>query len=301
MSLLSLNPFLLSGQQRIEGVLETFLPVTPNTPHSLQDAMRYSVLDGGKRVRPLLVYSAGKLFDVPSSTLDIPAAAIELIHVYSLIHDDLPAMDDDELRRGRATSHIAFDEATAILAGDALQAMAFNILSNDPRLDISAEARLQLITTLSDASGSFGMVGGQAIDLFYTDNGKDLSEVELENMHLHKTGALIRASVRMACLCSPTITEEQVHALDAYAKSVGLAFQVRDDILDIEGDTETLGKTQGADIAANKSTYPAILGLEEARQKADNLYQAAMQSLDVFDHKADDLRSIANFIVNRHK
>lgn len=296
---MSLNEELITYQQRIEQVLGAVLPPKTINPSHLHEAMRYSVLDGGKRVRPLLIYATGEALGIAPDLLDIPAAAIELIHVYSLIHDDLPAMDDDDLRRNKPTCHKAFDEATAILAGDSLQALSSYLLAHHPQLAISAESRLRLIEILTLASGSRGMAGGQAIDLAYT--GKTMSEPELENMHIHKTGALIRACVLMACECASDITEEQKEALDHFAKTVGLAFQVRDDILDIESDTQTLGKTQGADIAANKATYPSILGLEEACQKATDLHIEATHFLKLFDERANNLRNIADFIVNRLK
>ncbi|MEE9302800.1 MAG: farnesyl diphosphate synthase [Thiotrichaceae bacterium] len=284
-------------QQRIEKVLDSVLPEAKLNPQHLHKAMRYSVLDGGKRVRPLLVYAAGEALGVDSKQLDIPAAAVELIHVYSLIHDDLPAMDDDDLRRNKPTCHKAFDEATAILAGDALQALSSYLLAHSPALDVSAEQRLKLIEILTHASGSRGMAGGQAIDLEST--GRTLSHPELENMHIHKTGALIRACVLMAIECSDHCAESKKKQLDHFAKCVGLAFQVRDDILDIESDTETLGKTQGADVASNKATYPAMLGMENARQKAIDLHAEAVAQLDGFGDCADKLRNIADFTVNR--
>lgn len=296
---MSLSEELTAYQQRVEKVLNTVLPAASINPPHLHEAMRYSVLDGGKRVRPLLVYATGEALGIHPDILDIPAAAIEIIHVYSLIHDDLPAMDDDDLRRNKPTCHKAFDEATAILAGDSLQALSSYLLAHHPQLDVPAESRLRLIEILTLASGSRGMAGGQAIDLAFT--GQQITEPELENMHIHKTGALIRACVLMACECSPDISQEQQESLDRYAKAVGLAFQVRDDILDIESDTETLGKTQGADIAANKATYPSIIGLEEARQKALDLHTEASHFLDDFDDKANNLRHIADFIVNRLK
>lgn len=294
-----LSTQLQNYQQRIEGVLDAVLPATDTNPVHLHKAMRYSVLDGGKRVRPLLVYATGEALGVSPDLLDIPAAAIELIHVYSLIHDDLPAMDDDDLRRNKPTCHKAFDEATAILAGDALQALSSYILAHDPSLTVSAEKRLQMIALLTLASGSRGMAGGQAIDLVST--GKTLSELELENMHIHKTGALIRAAVQLAIACSDGMAEPKKQQLDRYAKCVGLAFQVRDDILDIEGDTATLGKTQGADVASDKVTYPAILGMKKAREKAVYLYEEAVQQLQGFGKEADNLRNIADFIVKRLK
>ena len=286
-------------QHRIEKVLSSILPDKKINPEHLHTAMRYSVLGGGKRVRPLLVYAAGEALGLDCKLLDTPAAAIELIHVYSLIHDDLPAMDDDQLRRGKPTCHRAFGEATAILAGDALQALSSFILAHDPALTISPQQRLKLIEIITHASGSRGMAGGQAIDLEST--GKVLSRPELENMHIHKTGALIRACVLMAIECSNNCSETKRQQLDHFSKCVGLAFQVRDDILDIESDTKTLGKTQGADIASNKATYPAIMGMPGARKKAIELHKEAISQLDSFGSNADNLRNIADFIVNRLK
>lgn len=297
--MIELDTPLIAYQQRIEKVLDQILPHANINPTHLHEAMRYSVLDGGKRVRPMLVYATGDVLNINKSILDIPAACIELIHVYSLIHDDLPAMDDDDLRRNKATCHKAYDEATAILAGDSLQALASYLLAHSPLLCISAEQRLKLVEILSFASGSRGMAGGQAIDLVST--GKELTESELEYMHIHKTGALIRSCIQMACICSDTVTEAQQHSLDRFAQCVGLAFQVRDDILDIESDTETLGKAQGSDIAANKVTYPSIIGLKASKKKAYDLHEEAIEHLSLFGISADKLRNIADFIVKRLK
>jgi farnesyl diphosphate synthase len=283
-------------QQRVEDALNNSLPDVTIEPCLLHQAMRYSVLEGGKRIRPLLVYATGECFDVDKKVLDVPAVAIELLHAYSLVHDDLPSMDDDDLRRGKATTHKAFDEATAILTGDALQTLAFGILSS-PQNTVPLKNQLSIINLLSKTAGSLGMVGGQVIDLLST--GKHLSEQQLENMHLHKTGALIRASVMMGAMCSEQLTKRHKKALEQYAICIGLAFQVRDDILDIESDTETLGKQQGADIAANKATYPAILGMNAAKEKMSNLYEASYKALSCFGKEADLLRSIADFIVKR--
>ncbi len=286
-------------QLRFESVLEQQLSYRTNTPKRLHEAICYSALDGGKRIRPLLVYAAGEAVGVAQELLDIPAVAIELIHVYSLIHDDLPAMDDDDLRRGKPSNHKAFDEATAILAGDALQAMAFNLLATSPLFDVSAETRLTLIHELSQAAGIAGMVGGQAIDLDSVD--KTLSLSELENMHRCKTGALIRASVLMPAYCSSQVTPEQIKQLEHFADCIGLAFQVQDDILDIESDTETLGKMQGSDIAANKPTYPSIIGLEASKKKLVTLYDEAISSLETFGNSVQSLQELAEFIVKRSK
>jgi geranylgeranyl diphosphate synthase type II len=293
----SLEAFLRTHQQRVSTALDHWLPKTTILPQRLHDAMRYSVLDGGKRVRPVLVYASGQALGVPVQQLDGPACALELIHAYSLVHDDLPAMDNDELRRGKPTCHIAFDEASAILAGDALQSLAFYILSHDPHMVTDASLRLKMVETLADASGSRGMAGGQAIDLENT--GLELNLVELENMHIHKTGALIRASVRLGALSRPDVALDVLEKLDHYGKCIGLAFQIQDDILDVESDTQTLGKKQGADMARNKPTYPALVGLKRAKDMAADLVDESLQSLQGFDHRADPLREIARYIVSR--
>lgn len=285
-------------RQRVETALDHWLPSAGTAPGQLHAAMRYAALSGGKRIRPLLVYATGRAAGVDEAALDGAAAAVEIIHAYSLIHDDLPAMDDDDLRRGQPTCHRAFDEATAILAGDALQALAFHILASDPALSVAPATRLAMIDTLAVASGSRGMAGGQAIDLAAV--GHELSLAELENMHIHKTGALIRASVHMAALCAESLDEAARDQLGRYAACIGLAFQIRDDILDIEGDTQTLGKTQGADIARNKPTFPGLLGLDAAKAHARGLYEEALAALDGFDaQRCNALRWIADFIVNR--
>ncbi len=292
-------------QHRIEQFLETTLVSSSSllSPSHLHEAMRYSALGGGKRVRPLLVYATGEALKIDATLLDLPAVAIELIHAYSLIHDDLPSMDDDALRRGKPTTHIAFDEATAILAGDALQTMAFQLLSK-PMQGICAENQLKILNILATASGADGMVKGQGIDLAAV--GKSLTESELETMHNHKTGALITASVEMATYCMETdvqanseLVVQQRKNLTNYSKAIGLAFQVRDDILDIQSDTETLGKQQGADIAAGKPTYPSIMGMSAAKEKLFKLHQNALDSLIDFGEEADSLRDIASFIVKR--
>jgi farnesyl diphosphate synthase len=293
----SLPLLLKTYQARVEKTLDRWLPESSINPTQLHEAMRYTCLGGGKRVRPALVYLTGQALDIAPAALDGPACALELVHVYSLIHDDLPAMDDDALRRGKATCHIKFDEATAILAGDAMQALAFYILAHDPNMVESARLRLQMVETLAQASGSRGMAGGQAIDLAAV--GKDVNLAELENMHIHKTGALIRASIKLAALSSPEITPESMEKLDQYAKCVGLAFQIHDDILDVEGDTETLGKVQGADSARNKPTYPALLGMDEAKQRAKDLHQEAVNCLSSLGEKAEPLREISEYIISR--
>ncbi|MBS3954019.1 MAG: (2E,6E)-farnesyl diphosphate synthase [Methylomicrobium sp.] len=293
----ALKEYLIFCQNRVERALEKRLPSENVLPKKLHEAMRYCVLDGGKRMRPMLTYCTGKTLGLAPEGLDGAACAVELIHVYSLIHDDLPAMDDDDLRRGKATCHIAFDEATAILTGDALQALAFKLLADDPTLITDAEGRLKMIQCLAKASGSQGMVGGQAIDL--ESVGKKLTVPELENMHIHKTGALIRASVNMATLAKHDLDAKTADSLDHYAKCIGLSFQVKDDILDEESDTATLGKTQGKDKDNDKPTYPALLGMAGAKQKAQELHELAIDSLSVFGSEADLLRDLSLYIIQR--
>ncbi len=293
----ALKDYLDFCQNRVETALEARLPSDIILPQKLHLAMRYTVLDGGKRMRPMLTYGTGLTLGIAPEALDGPACAVEFIHVYSLIHDDLPAMDDDELRRGKATCHVAFDEATAILTGDALQALAFETLANDPSITASAEGRLKMIAVLAKASGSQGMVGGQAIDL--DSVGTCLTLPELENMHIHKTGALIRASVNMATLAKADIDPSIAKKLDNYAKCIGLSFQVKDDILDEESDTETLGKTQGKDKDNNKPTYPALLGMAGAKQKAQELHEQALDNLSIFGSEADLLRDLSLYIIQR--
>ncbi|MBE0435831.1 MAG: (2E,6E)-farnesyl diphosphate synthase [Methylomicrobium sp.] len=293
----ALKDYLTFCQNRVERALEARLPSENQIPTKLHEAMRYCVLDGGKRMRPMLTYCTGKALGIAPEELDGAACAVEFIHVYSLIHDDLPAMDDDDLRRGKPTCHIAYDEATAILTGDALQALAFKVLADDPTIRADAESRLKMITMLAKASGSQGMVGGQAIDL--ESVGTMLTLPQLENMHIHKTGALIRASVNMATLTKPDIAPKQAEDLDHYAKCIGLSFQVKDDILDEESDTATLGKTQGKDKDNDKPTYPALLGLAGAMQKAQELHEQAIESLNGFGPEADLLRDLSLYIIQR--
>ena len=259
--------------------------------------MRYSVLAPGKRVRPVLVYATASALGLDLALVDGPAAAVEIIHAYSLIHDDLPAMDNDDLRRGRPTCHRQFNEATAILAGDALQALAFYILSHDSHMIDDSNARLHMIEKLSLFSGSRGMAGGQAIDL--ASVGKILNIAELEAMHIHKTGALIRTCIRLSALSSKQLDAEQFKALDSYAKSIGLSFQVQDDILDVIGNTDTLGKPQGSDIERNKPTFPSVIGLEASREKALELHQKALEALSIFGEEAEILRYISAWFVER--
>ncbi|HDZ57927.1 MAG TPA: (2E,6E)-farnesyl diphosphate synthase [Pseudomonas xinjiangensis] len=289
------NTYLHNCQTRINQYLDIHLVNQHPRLNRLFAAMHYSVTMGGKRIRPLLVYASCEALGGRADKADPAAAAVELIHAYSLIHDDLPAMDDDDLRRGQPTCHKAFDEATAILAGDALQAQAFEWLSSADNL--AMQTRLQMVCTLAAAAGPQGMVGGQAIDLEAVGERLDLAT--LEDMHLHKTGALIRASVQLGALASEQATRQQLEALVNYAESVGLAFQVQDDILDIESDTSVLGKRQGADIARGKPTYPALLGLAGSQTLALSLRDKAIIALEGFDQRADRLRQLANYIVER--
>jgi geranylgeranyl diphosphate synthase type II len=282
---------------RIERVLDRWLPPADKTPERLHQAMRYSVLGGGKRLRPLLIYASGEVLGVPAERLDGPAAAVEIIHAYSLIHDDLPAMDDDDLRRGRPTCHKAFDEATAILAGDALQVLAFLILAEDVSMEASPAARVEMIRSVAQASGSAGMAGGQALDLAAAGKSLDLAQLEL--MHIHKTGALIRTSVLLAARSLAGLAAEKFTALDRYAKCIGLAFQIRDDILDVEGETAVLGKTAGADSAHNKPTYPSILGLEKSKRRAQDLQRQAVEALAPLGDAAAPLIWLSEYIISR--
>jgi farnesyl diphosphate synthase len=286
-------------QARSESALDRWLPPATLPPTILHEAMRYSVLGGGKRVRPLLVYLAGEAVGVSPEALDAPAVAVELIHAYSLVHDDLPAMDNDDLRRGRPTCHRVFGEAMAILAGDALQAHALHVIAQAKEGNLSPAQRLAMIDTLAGASGSLGMAGGQALDLAAV--GRRLTLEELENMHLHKTGALIRASVRLGALASATVTEVMLARLDGYARCIGLAFQVQDDILDIEGETETIGKPQGSDVARNKPTYPNLLGLDGAKAVAERLYKDALGAIEILGTQGENLRAMADYIVRRDR
>ncbi len=282
---------------RLERTLAQWLPPESVPPARLHAAMRYAVLGGGKRLRPTLVYATGEALGIAPTQLDGLAASVEFIHAYSLVHDDLPAMDDDDLRRGRATCHKAFDEATAILVGDALQTLAFDVLARDPALIQDPEQRLHMVAQLSIASGSRGMAGGQAMDLAATGHTLDLAE--LEDLHIHKTGALIRASVLLACESRPSLDRELRECLDHFAKCIGLAFQIQDDVLDVEGDTATLGKTSGADAAHDKATYPALLGLSESKARAHSLVADALESLTAFGDRAEGLRWVANYIIRR--
>ncbi len=281
---------------RMAVALRRFLPAAEIVPERLHRAMRYAVLGGGKRVRPLLAFAAGELVAADPARLEVVAAAIEMIHAYSLVHDDLPCMDNDILRRGKPASHVEFDEATALLVGDALQSLAFQILAENVVAD-SHGAQLEMLRILATASGSRGMAGGQAIDL--ASVGKTLSLPELENMHIHKTGALIRAAAVLGARCGHGLGANELDRLEHYAKTVGLAFQVVDDVLDCDASTATLGKTAGKDAAQAKPTYVSILGLARARALAEELRAEAHAALSPFGAAAGRLRELADFIVLR--
>ncbi len=283
--------------ERVERCLDEALPSPEQPPGRLHEAMRYAVLSGGKRVRPLLVYAAGECLQVDVAKLDVPATAIELIHAFSLVHDDLPAMDNDDLRRGQPTVHRKFDEATAILAADALQPLAFEVIAGATVLS-DREVR-QLATQLAAACGSVGMTGGQAIDL--ASEGRELSVAELAEMHGLKTGALIHACVMSACSLAEGLAEPRYRAMDLFARDIGLAFQIRDDILDVEGDTAIIGKPAGSDVAQNKATWPALFGIDESRRRCRELLARALQQLEVFGDSAIPLCMLARYIVERQR
>ncbi|WP_030140449.1 MULTISPECIES: (2E,6E)-farnesyl diphosphate synthase [Pseudomonas] len=286
-----------SSQARVNAALDTLFSAPSPELARLYEAMRYSVMNGGKRVRPLLAYAACEALGGAAEQANGAACAVELIHAYSLVHDDLPAMDDDDLRRGQPTTHKKFDEACAILAGDGLQSLAFSALLDPTLSDCPAQVRLDMVSALALAAGPAGMVGGQAIDLGSV--GLKLDQDALEYMHRHKTGALIEASVKLGALASGRATPAQLQALQIYARAIGLAFQVQDDILDVESDTQTLGKRQGADIARDKPTYPALLGLDAAKAYALELRDQALAALRPFDAAAEPLRDLARYIVER--
>ena len=284
-------------QARVDAALEKLFVAPREELTRIYAAMRYSVVNGGKRVRPLLAYAACEALGGVAERADGAACAVELIHAYSLVHDDLPAMDDDALRRGQPTTHIAFDEACAILAGDGLQALAFEVIGNAQLNPQDAQTRLDMLLALTRASGSAGMVGGQAIDL--ESVGRTIDQAALETMHRHKTGALIEASVQLGALASGRADAASLEALRRYAQAIGLAFQVQDDILDVESDTATLGKTQGKDQAHDKPTYPALLGLDAAKAYALALRDQALAALEPFGDSAEPLRALARYIVER--
>ena len=288
---------LAGWQARVEAQLDARLPKVADSPHRLHEALRYSVLGGGKRVRPVLVYATAQALGLDESSVDGAACAVEFIHAYSLVHDDLPAMDDDDLRRGKPTCHKAFDEATAILVGDSLQVLAFQVLANGTGLPNDSTARLRLVELLAIGSGTSGMAGGQALDL--AANGRSLSIEAVEDMHNRKTGALIHASVMMAAACAPELPQPVTAALDRYARDLGLAFQIQDDLLDVEGDANILGKATGADSKRGKPTYPAVLGIEAARQCMHELHARALRSLSILGEKAAPLLSVSDWLVLR--
>jgi len=292
-----IDAYQTSSQARVNAALERLFVAPAPELARLYEAMRYSVMNGGKRVRPLLAYAACEALGAAPEQANGAACAVELIHAYSLVHDDLPAMDDDDLRRGQPTTHKAFDEACAILAGDGLQSLAFSALLDPTLTTLDAETRLRMVKGLAFAAGPAGMVGGQAIDLGSV--GLKLDQAALEYMHRHKTGALIEASVKLGALPSGQATDDNLQALSVYARAIGLAFQVQDDILDVESDTATLGKRQGADIARDKPTYPALMGLEQAKSYALELRDQALNALRPFDAAAEPLRELARYIVDR--
>ncbi len=295
MSASTFPEWMAATQARVETALAHHLPGHDSIPARLHDAMRYATLGGGKRVRPLLAFAAGELTGAAANTLDTVACAVEMIHAYSLVHDDMPCMDDDVLRRGRPTCHVEFDEPTALLVGDSLQTLAFELLASQP---IGEPGRqLEMITLLAHASGSRGMAGGQAIDLGSV--GKALNQPELELMHALKTGALIRASVLLGALAGNALSAEERQNLDRFAKRSGLLFQVVDDILDCTASTATLGKTAGKDEAADKPTYVSLLGLDAARTYADELRSDALSALSIFGERAARLTQLADYICHR--
>jgi farnesyl diphosphate synthase len=295
----SLGDRLLGWQGRVEAELERWLPADSVLPQRLHAAQRYSVLGPGKRIRPALVYATAETLGVPAGRVDAAACAVELIHAYSLVHDDLPAMDDDDLRRGRPTCHRAFDEATAILAGDSLQVLAFKILACHPHGPADAATRVRLIETLAEASGTAGMAGGQALDL--AAEGRSLALEEIERIHALKTGALIRASVMMAAHCAPDLDVRRLDALDGFGAAVGLAFQVQDDILDVEGDAALTGRPTGSDQARAMPTYPAVAGLQAARARVAELHGQAARHLEAHGWGRGPLAALAAWLLTRRR
>ena len=285
-------------RERMERALARRLPPANEVPARLHEAMRYSVLGGGKRVRPALMFATAQTLGLSEDEVEAAACAIELIHVYSLVHDDLPAMDDDDLRRGRPTCHKAYDEATAILVGDALQPLAFQLLVRDPALPAAPAIRLRLVDLLSEASGTYGMAGGQAIDLEV--QGRKLDIAQVEDMHARKTGAIIRASVLMAAACAPQLSTHLYAALNRFATAIGLAFQIQDDLLDVIGDVSTLGKATGADREHAKPTHPAVIGIAASQERVHFLHNEALDALVPFGERAAPLRSLAHWLLSRH-
>jgi geranylgeranyl pyrophosphate synthase len=286
-----------SWRHRMEQALAARLPPADKVPARLHEAMRYSVLGGGKRIRPALLFATARALGLSEDEVEAAACAIELVHVYSLVHDDLPAMDDDDMRRGRPTCHKAFDEATALLVGDALQPLAFQLLAADPALPSSPSIRLRLIDMLAHAIGTLGMAGGQAIDL--AAQGKQLDIGQVEDMHARKTGAVIRASVLMAAECVPSLEEGLYAALTRFATTVGLAFQIQDDLLDVTGDALMLGKATGADSERAKPTHPAVIGIPASQQRVRLLHNQAIDALTPFGDRAESLRMLAHWLLSR--
>ncbi|MDN5865679.1 MAG: polyprenyl synthetase family protein [Gammaproteobacteria bacterium] len=284
-------------RERVETALARWMPDETDAPERLHAAMRYAVLAPGKRIRPLLVYATGETLGVPVGRLDGPACAIELIHAYSLVHDDLPAMDDDDLRRGRPTCHRAYDEATAILVGDALQTLAFEVLARDHAMIANTSRRLRMTAILARAGGSMGMAGGQMVDI--EAQGKKLERGALDNMHAMKTGALIRAAVLFGAHSLQEPREAALHALERFGTRIGLAFQIQDDILDASGDSARLGKQAGADAAHDKPTYTGLLGVDEARRALATVYSEALEALEPLGEDAAPLVTLSRFIVER--
>jgi len=282
-------------RERVDATLERALPAVTVSPRRLHAAMRHAVLDGGKRMRPLLVYATGIAFGCDEAALDAPAAAVELIHAYSLVHDDLPSMDDDALRRGKPTVHVAFDEATAILAGDALQSLAFSVLADAP---VPADRCVALLKTLADAAGAAGMCGGQALDLAATGQPAHVDIGALQRLHALKTGALLRAAVRMGAIAADVDASTR-ERLDVFADALGLAFQIRDDLLDVESDSATLGKTAGKDLAQAKSTFPALLGMDASRARLEQLALTMSEALAPFGSRADALAELGQQAIQR--
>ncbi|MEM6160571.1 (2E,6E)-farnesyl diphosphate synthase [Erwinia sp. P6884] len=299
---MDITALLHAHHARVNQALTRFIAPLPFQSSPLVEAMQYGALLGGKRLRPFLVYATGEMLHADTQALDAPAAAIECVHAYSLIHDDLPAMDDDSLRRGQPTCHIKFGEDTAILAGDALQTLAFTILADTPMPGVTPADRIAMISELAQASGVAGMCGGQALDL--AAEGQQITLPALEQIHRFKTGALIRAAVRLGALAAGERGRQALPALDRYASAIGLAFQVQDDILDVVGDTAIIGKRQGADQDLGKSTYPALLGLEGAREKARDLYQESLNALEILaaqSFNTTSLQALAGYIIERDK
>jgi farnesyl diphosphate synthase len=282
---------------KIDSYLESILPIKTIPPTDLHEAMHYAVMTGGKRIRPLLVYATGEALEVDSDSLTPPAAAIELLHCFSLVHDDLPSMDNDDLRRGKPSVHIAFDEATAILAADALQSLAFHILATTPIYQDQDDIRIKLIALIAEAAGTSGMTGGQALDL--TSEGMLLDQAQLEHMYRLKTSKLLRACVLSVVYCDRSKNLEQIHTLERFIDIMGLAFQIKDDVLDVEGATETLGKPTGSDEKKIKATYPSLFGLEQSKQRINELLAQSFGLLESFGQQADGLRHLSRMIVER--